>query len=230
MYLRIIILGLGLLIFYRIVSFLNKRIPISTETRHYFTVVLPIAELLSWLGLTVWCVRLLYESEMYAILIGLTGVLLLLLIPSWFLIRDMLYGILLVFQRKIELNTRIETNEISGKVVKIGYFTFEIRSGEGNIETVPYSKIRSGVISKSGENIHLEKQVLRFIIPAGNNLDDTLEHLKTTLLNSPWVAVAQQPIVKHVASENNTHIVDAYVYLLKKEYTEKIRSYVNAML
>jgi hypothetical protein len=158
---------------------------LSTELKHYITVVLPIAELLSWIGFIVWCIRMIYESGAYAVLIVLSVIILLLVIPSWFLIRDLIFGMLLVIQRKIELNTQIEIGHMMGKIVKIDYFTFDVKSKTGNIETIPYSKIRSKIISKSGENINLEKQLISFTIPARKNMDESLEQLKITLLNSP---------------------------------------------
>jgi len=226
MYIKIITLGIALLILYRIVSFLNKRLPISGETRHYLTVILPIAELLTWLGFAVWCIRIMYESEAYAMLITISIIIILMIIPSWFLIRDLIYGILLVIQRKIELNTRIEIGEISGKVVKVGYFTFEIKSKDGNIETIPYSKIQSQVITNSSENINLEKQLVSFTIPSTKNMDETVDRLKLILLNSPWVAASQQPIIKNARHENDSHIIEVFIYSLKKDYIEKIRDYV----
>ncbi len=227
MYIKIIILGIGLLFLFRVLSFLNKRITLSAELHHYLTIILPIAELLSWFGFAIWSIRIMYESEAYAILITVSVVILLLIIPSWFLIRDFIFGVFLVFQRKIELDTRIEIGKISGKIVKIGYFTFDIKSKDGNIDTIPYSKIRSEVITKSGENINLEKELVRFSFPATSNIDETLEQLKITLLNSPWVAASQQPIIKNVILENDKHIVEVYVYLLKKDYIEKIRDFVR---
>lgn len=227
MYTRIIILGIAILIVYRILSFLSKRIPLSTELQHYLNIILPVAELLSWFGFAVWCIRFLYESEAYAILITISVVLLLLIIPSWFLIRDFIFGVLLIFQRKIEINTRIEIGNISGKIVKIGYFTFDIKSKDGSIDTIPYSKIRSEVITKSSENINLEKELLHFSLPATGNIDHTLERLKVTLMNSPWVAASQQPIIKNILHENEKHVIEVYVYLLKKEYIEKIRDFVH---
>ena len=230
MYLKIIILGVGLLLLYRILSFLNKRLPLSTELKHYITVVLPIAELLSWIGFIAWCIRVMYESEAYAVLIVLSVIILLLVIPSWFLIRDLIFGMLLVIQRKIELNTQIEIGHMMGKIVKIDYFTFDVKSKTGNIETIPYSKIRSKIISKSGENINLEKQLIRFTIPVRKNMDESVGQLKVTLLNSPWVAASQQPIVKSVTCENDVYVVDVFVYLLKKDYVEKIRNYVKEVV
>lgn len=227
MYIKIITLGIAILIFYRILSFLNKRVPISTETRHYLTVVLPIAELLTWLGFVVWFIRLMYEAEAHVMLITIAVIILLLIIPSWFLIRDLIFGILLVFQRKVELNTRIEVGKISGKIIKVGYFTFDIKSQDGNIETIPYSKIQSEVITKTGENINLEKQLIRFTLPATKSIEETVEELKITLLSSPWVAASQEPIVKNIMHENDAHIIEVFVYLLKKDYVEKIKHYVE---
>lgn len=230
MYIKIIFLGIALFIFYRIISFLKKRLPISSDTQHYLTVVLPIAELITWLGFAVWCIRIMYESEAYAMLITISVIIVLMIIPSWFLIRDLIFGILLVIQRKIEINTRIEVGDVSGKIVKVGYFTFDIKSKDGDIDTIPYSKIQSQVIKKYSENINLEKQLVRFTIPATNNFDETVERLKLILLNSPWVAASQQPLIKNIIHENNEHIIEVFIYFLKKDYVEKIRDYVSVSL
>lgn len=230
MYIKIILLGIALLILYRIISFLKKRLPISAETRHYLTVILPIAELLTWLGYAVWCIRIMYESEAYAMLITISVIIVLMIIPSWFLIRDLILGILLVIQRKIELNTRIEIGDISGKIVKVGYFTFEIKSKDGDIDTIPYSKIQSQVIKKSSENINLEKQLVRFTLPATKNIDETVEQLKLILLNAPWVAASQEPLIKNIIHEDDQHIIEVFIYFLKKDYVEKIRDYVSVSL
>ena len=230
MYIKIILLGIALFIFYRIISFLKKRLPISSDTQHYITVVLPIAELITWLGFAVWCIRIMYESEAYAMLITISVIIVLMIIPSWFLIRDLILGILLVIQRKIEINTRIEVGDVSGKIVKVGYFTFDIKSKDGDIDTIPYSKIQSQVIKKSSENINLEKQLVRLTIPATKNIDETVERLKLILLNSPWVAASQQPLIKNILHENNEHIIEVFIYFLKKDYVEKIRDYVSVSL
>jgi len=227
MYFKILIFGAGILLLFRILSYLNKILPFTKKFKHYSGFLLPIFELASWLGYAIWCLRHIYEAEAYTTLIILGILIVLLFAPAWFLIRDFLHGMLLKIQRKIEIDTKIEIGDLKGVIVKTDYFTFDIKTGDGNIDTIPYNKIRSEIITKNAANIHLEKQLLSFKIPAKNNINKTIPELKNILVNAPWVAASQEPIIKVFSSKTENYKVEAIVYVLKKEHTEKIVDYVN---
>src|SRR5680860_316956 len=112
MYFTIVIFGIGVLLLFRILSFLNKIFPFSKEFKHYSGYLLPVVELASWLGFVIWCMRFIYEAEAYTTLIIFGILVLLLIIPAWFLVRDFLYGMLLKIQRKIEIDDKIEIGEL----------------------------------------------------------------------------------------------------------------------
>jgi len=130
-------------------------------------------------------------------------------------------------QRKIEIGTKIEIGSLMGVIVKTDYFTFDIKTQNGNINTIPYNKIRSEVISKNAANIHLEKQLISFNIPIKEDVKLFIPKLKTTLINAPWVAVSQEPIINSVVGEPGNYVIEVFVYTLKKEHTEKIVDYLH---
>lgn len=227
MYLKIIIYGTGILLLFRILSFLNKILPLSRKVKHFSGYLLPIIELASWLGFVIWFLRYIYEAEAFTTLIILGVVIVMLIAPVWFLLRDFLHGMFLKIQRKIEIGSRIEIGELKGVIVKTDYFTFDIKIKNGDIDTIPYNKIRSEIITKNAANIHLEKQLITFNIPGNQDVKKILPQLKTTLINAPWVAVSQEPIINNIRSEANISVVEVIVYILKKEYAEKITEYVK---
>jgi hypothetical protein len=227
MYIKIVIFATGILLLFRILSYLNKILPFSKEFKHYSGYVLPIVELASWLGFTIWCLRYIYEAEAYTTLIILGILIILLLAPAWFLVRDFLHGMLLKIQRKIEIDTKIEIGDLKGVIVKTDYFTFDIKTKNGNIDTIPYNKIRSEIITKNAANIHLEKNIISFNIPAKYDINKLVPQLKTTLINMPWVAASQEPIINNIKAEVENYVVEVIVYVLKKEYAEKIMEYVK---
>jgi len=227
MYIKILIAGIGLFASYRMLSFLNSVAPISKSTKNNLSIVFILVELASWLGFGLWAMRKMYEAEAYVTLIGLGVLLLVFIIPGWFIIGDFLVGILLRIQRKVELNVRFEVDNISGEIVKLGYFNFDIKSKSGSIDTIPYSKIRSKVISRSGDNTNLERELLHFTISSKEKPNEVTERLKVALLLSPWVASSQLPIVKTITSGNQGYEIDVYIYVLKKAYTERIQENIN---
>jgi len=211
-------------------SYLNKILPLSKKLKHYTSYLLPVIELVSWMGFVIWCLHFIYESEAFSILIILAVLLILLIAPAWFLLRDFLHGMFLKIQRKIEIDTKIEIGELSGVIVKTDYFTFDIKTKNGNIDTIPYSKIRSEIITKNAANVHLEKQFISFSIPAKEDINKVIPQLKTTLINAPWVAASQEPIINNIRIEAGNSVIEVIVYMLKREYTEKIVEWVKKNL
>jgi small-conductance mechanosensitive channel len=227
MYFKILIYGAGILLLFRILSYLNKILPFTKKFKHYSGFLLPIFELASWLGFAIWCLRHIYEVEAYTTLIILGILIVLLFAPAWFLVRDFLHGMLLKIQRKIEIDTKIEIGDLKGVIVKTDYFTFDIKTRDGNIDTIPYNKIRSEIITKNAANIHLEKNIISFNIPAKHDINKLVPQLKATLINVPWVAASQEPIINNIKVEVENYVVEVIVYVLKKEHLEKIMEYVK---
>jgi small-conductance mechanosensitive channel len=132
---------------------------------------------------------------------------------------------LLKIQRKIEIGNHIAVGDFNGVIFQTDYFTFDIKTGDGSIDTIPYNKIREKVITKNVANSELEKQVLLFRIASDLDVNKVIPQIKATLINAPWVAASQEPIVNYVAKENG-HAIEAVVYLLRNGHAEKVKEYV----
>lgn len=230
MYFGLIIVALGILILFRFLAFLNKRLPFSKDFKHYSGYVLPVVELVVWLGFLAWCMRIIYEAEAFMTLIVLGIVVLLFIVPGWFLVRDFLYGMMLKIQRKIEVGNKISIGDLNGLIIQTNYFTFDIKRDDGNIDTIPYNKIREKVISRNGANSQLEKQLLAFSISANIDANKIVPQLKSTLINAPWVAGSQEPIIHRVVEETGKTVIEVFVYIIRKEHADKIREYVSKNL
>ena len=227
MYITIIIYGFAILLFFRIMSYLNRILPFSKKVKHYTSMVLPAIELISWTGFLIWCMQHLYNLQDYITIIILGVFIVLLIVPAGFLIRDYLHGTLLQLQHKIKTDERIEIGELKGIITKTDHFTFDIKTDSGEIKTIPYNKIRSDIISKNAANINLEKQVISFDIPSNRSIGKIIPQLKTTLMNSPWMAASQEPVIKIISAESENYLVEAIVYVIKKEHAERIAEYVR---
>lgn len=213
--------------FFRILSYLKKILPFSKNVKHFTGFILPVVELISWLGFVLWCLHLIYEAEAYSTLIVFGIIIVLFFAPAWFFVRDFLHGLQLKVQRKIEIDSKIEIGDLKGVVLKADYFTFDIKTEDGNIHTVPYNKIRSEIISKNASNIHLQKHSISFKIQSNQDMGLIIQNLKLTLINAPWVPASNEPTINLVAAETGNYLVEIIVYILKKEHGEMIKKYVR---
>lgn len=112
-------------------------------------------------------------------------------------------------------------------ILKTDYFTFDVKTAEGDIDTIPYNKIRSKVISKISANKYLEKQLLSFRFPSAQDISKIIPELKKTLINAPWVVASHEPIISSVSEDCEKRRVEVFVYVMKTEHTDKIIEYVN---
>jgi small-conductance mechanosensitive channel len=202
-------------------------LPFSKRIKHYSGYILPVVELFAWLGFLIWCLHLIYESEAYLTLIVLGVIFVMLFAPAWFLVRDFFHGLLLKMQRKIEIDNQIEIGDLKGAVVKSDYFTFDIKTSDGKITTVPYNKIRSEIISKNAANNQLLQIAISFQIQSKQDVAHIIAGLKSSLINAPWAAASQEPIINLKNSEDGKHLLEAVIYILKKEHADSVVAYVN---
>ena len=230
MYIRIVLVGLGVFLLFRGLVFLNKVLPFPKRFKQFSAGILPAAELIVWLGFVIWFIRLFYKAYDYTALIVIGVLAVLLVVPVWFLIKDFLYGLILKLQRKLVVDTMIEIEEIKGVVLEAGHLSFDICTPDGKIDTIPYNKVVSKVISRHGTNINLDNQLISFRFKAGEDKNILLSKLKSTLINAPWVAASQESIIKDVRLLDDEYRVDVVVYFLKKEHAGRIKDYVVSMM
>lgn len=212
--------------FFRVLTTLIRILPFSLSTKLYTGYIMPVFEFVLWLGFIIWSIGILYETHSTTVLIVSGTLVILFIVPMWFLIRDFLYGVIMKVQRKIDLGNTIEIDGMKGVVIKAGHLSFDIRTRDGSIKTIPYNKVMSRIISKQGSNVNLDSQLISFKVDSTRDIDSTVAGIKATLVNAPWVAASQEPIIKDIRLESGEYIVDAVVYILKHDHAQKIKDYV----
>jgi hypothetical protein len=226
MYITILLAALGIFLLFRVLTFLNKSLPLSKRIKLYLGYLLPVAEFVFWLGFFIWAVRSLYAAYDVVALIIIITLLALLAAPAWFLLRDFIYGIIIKFQQKIETDSAIEIEDIKGIVIRTGLLGFDIKTSDGNINNIPYNKIIGKIITRHGSNIHLDSHLIHLCIKSSVNIKEFMPKLKTTLLNAPWVASSQEPIIKNIEQQNESYLIDVVVYTIDETHVERIRDYI----
>lgn len=227
---RIFITALILLIGFRIVYFLIQRIPLERRLRKNIRYIFPALELMTWLAFCVWVIGFIYETMDMIGLVS-TGIIFIIIAAAVFNIsRDFFLGIFLKMQNKIDEGTFIEIEEMKGVVKKAGHLRLDIINEQGDIDSIPYNRLRSKIISRPGSNPNLEKIELEFMIPADGKLNRLLSELKIHILCTPWVAVSQLPIIEHTETESGKIKIIIGVYALNKSYAENIKDLVETRL
>lgn len=222
----IIFTALSILFIFRLLNYMSRILPYSKNIRHHVGYILPVIELISWIGFMLWYFRYIFNPHNYTGLIIFGVVSALLIISMFFLLKDFLFGVFLKMQRKIDEGNIIELDSIKGVIIKAGHFSIDVKTKQGDIKTIPYNKFRSKIISKPGGNINLYKQSIVLEFPDTIDVTNIVPDLKKTLFNAPWVAPSEQPIINKIQKMKDGYKMEIVVYALKEEHTEKIRKYI----
>ena len=230
MIIKILSIIISVFVGFRILSFIISRIHYLDRFRHRINLLLPIVELLVWIGTIMWFVKLIYETDNYELLISLGVIFILFIVPAFSLMRDFISGIFLKAQSIIFLGALLEVNQIQGEVVKAGHFVVELKDPHGDIRTYPYNQIRSKVILRTSDNVHLVKLKLEFQLPENSSLNDTIKTIMYVIVNTPWCAPSKTPVVDNILINNGIANVVVGIYSPNKKYGEKIKKAVDLYL
>lgn len=223
---KIIFTAITILLSFRLIYLLQKAFPYSKRLKHHLGYIIPVLELFAWFGFVLWCINYIYETKNYLGLIVFGVILILISIPTFFLLRDFLFGVYLKIQRKIDVGQFIEFGEFNGQIEEAGHFNIDLKNVRGDIVTIPYSKIRTRIILKHSTNSNLLKQKLVLRFPESVNIQKLIPEIEKNMLNAPWSAVSQKPIIHEVKLEKEEYLIEVYVFTIKKEHSEFIRKFI----
>lgn len=82
------------------------------------------------------------------------------------LVRNILAGVLILFERPFHVGDMIEVGEHYGEVVNIGLRAVQIRTFEDSMVTFPNSLVQTGAVSNANAGQLNEMVVVRFLLPA----------------------------------------------------------------
>ncbi len=173
-------------LFYGLVRLVDL-ITMPENLRARIRMLLPGSIFVICLGYSLWALDELFGREPFypALVVGFLTIVLLLLV--WFVLRDLVAGMVFATKHPGVLGRRIEAEHVSGHVLKVGYTGLKVRTDSGQILSVPYTRIAGHVVAEQFREQSADQ--FRFTLQMGG--EDDVEVLreritKDTLL-SPWV-------------------------------------------
>ncbi|HAH56643.1 MAG: mechanosensitive ion channel [Lentimicrobium sp.] len=225
---RVFIVALLIFLFFRGASIFFRLAPIQRNVRLYGSNLLSVAELLSWMAWLIWSVSRLYNEYKISALLTIGVITVILVIPMWYLLRDFLYGIVLKLQGRVDKGTAIETGNLKGVVLKVGYLNFTMKTRDGNIADIPYSKVMLKVLQRQDTNVNLQLRQLSLDLPVEIEPEELRKKLLLVLKNAPWIAASTLPVIKSVVKHGNFVRAEVGIHVLTKSHLCKIKDYVLA--
>jgi len=230
MLLKMILTAVIIFIGFRLLNLITKWVGNKPTFQHHVSYLLPVLELFSWVTFLWWWIKCLIIAQLYNLLMLISILILIAAVPAFYLLRDFIFGIYLKIQRKITIGNHVVFSDLEGSIVKAGPFGIDLVDKYNDLKTIPYSKIRTKIITKQVSNSHLHKQIITFQLPATNATNQHLAQLLKCIINTPWQAASIVPTIENRTTHDDKVNLEIAVFVLKKDHAYKINDLVSRVL
>ncbi|WKN43111.1 mechanosensitive ion channel [Tunicatimonas pelagia] len=182
------------------------------------------------------------RSQLYPfVTVGLAFLLLIAL--SWFVLRDILAGIIFRLQHVPRINQSIrvipvdnlrraeETSEgnshATGRIIYLGITSLMLENEVGEQIKMPYSRVVNQSIAQYEASEYIKSYEFSLQLPKSKPKDKWVHALRQQILLLPWSSTKQSPVIQWRSENDQCYIFDILVYSLSTDYALQIESYLT---
>jgi len=228
----VLFFALGVLIIYLVFRFLNKytrSANISSRQQKFLQKNLPISELLIWIVFLAWSIDFfLFRNDVFAGALVIVFIFALFWISRYSL-KNLISGFMFRSSFGFYLNDYIKVNDLSGKIVYLGYLFLEIENKSGLHMQIPYSELEDKVRIKKASQDFASGYSFQMKIPIKVDFKDAKLKIEQAITNSPFSAINHWPNVEIIRQEDKIQVLQITVYALDKKFHAELENKVREM-
>lgn len=228
----IIIVALAILLTFRVLHWLLT--PLLRRQLFWLRIsyLLMGVELLVWTGWLFWVVRqLVLNPAVYAYFT--VGIAFLLMgLVTWFLLRDVVAGIIFKLQHNLKLNQSVRvggsdapTNR-SGRLLRLGITALVLESAGERVK-IPYTQLINEAVARSEVSDVVEPFDFTLQVPTTQSKSQWIDTLGRQVLQLPWASAKRMPLVQWQAEEEQFHTFRLRVYSLNARHALLVESHLR---
>lgn len=225
-----VILALALVVLLRGANYFLSLATGKKKLREYTLRIFPWLEVALWVSYVFWVIHYWFYGSPGYVLVWATIAIVFIVLVSWYVLRDIIAGVVLRSDNSLEPGLQIKTDTLAGTISNLGFLSIEISTPEGERITVPYSKFTGQSITKKAAKGQGRSQSFKINIPQHYGALNIEKRLKRKILELPWV-IAEGEIKINMKTLEENYITEISFYSIKDEMlnqTEEIMSkYVN---
>jgi hypothetical protein len=217
--------GVGLFFLFRLLVLLPEKLSLSRNRRSHIDRLLPAMEFFSWLIFVFWALFYVLEDKTYFPYLIYSLVIVLVLMFAWFILKDILAGMVYRFQNNHASGQKINLKGINGKIKNFGITHIHIDSS-GSIVKIPYSKLNGEIISESSDSAS-NQSTIRISVRKPASIDKTIARLRFLLLNYPWISPEAEPSIVCSSENEAEYIFDITANLRDESQGRRVEGYLK---
>jgi small-conductance mechanosensitive channel len=196
---------------------LSHLVTMSDGLRRRVQTFLPGTMLLVSLAYYFWALTELFGSQSFypVVVAGSLAIFLLLLV--WFVLRDLVAGVVFATKHPALQGRRIEAENVSGQVLKVGLTGLRVRTDGGQILSVPYTRIAGRVLAEQFREQSADQFRCAVPVTRGDDTEVLRERLTREILLSPWVN-PHLPLSVRIATKGTDRSAEVLFHSLNEHH------------
>lgn len=206
----------------RIIEMLIRYFAGKRQSLKFLIRFFPLFELVSVLIIIFNAIDYLFSESNYYKLIVMSLIISFIAFISWFLIKDLIAGIIFRTGNNFRSGSAIQIGETKGKMLKMRATHIIIETHNGKTVKIPYSRVANETISEHSEEWVRADSLLVIIIAKNMSWRETEMKLKNILLTTPWRLLGSKPLIKLRTDEGQFFEVEIQLKTRNSKYVDNL--------
>jgi hypothetical protein len=152
------------------------------------------------------------------------------LVPLGFFLRDFVPGMSYRTDKKFKPGVRVELNQKNAEIMRLGLTRIILKTEEGNVLIVPYSKIRSFSYRVAAVQDTTDHYCFQFDFIDLEAATDAVEKIRRLVVTSPWIPAGSEPGVRLIDKTDRGAAVEVRFHTLVQDHALMIEKQIKSLL
>ncbi|MEQ9440229.1 MAG: mechanosensitive ion channel [Cyclobacteriaceae bacterium] len=184
-------------------------------------------EFFAWIVWLFWVIHHWVADPVIYIYLTISLALILFGLLTWFLLRDMMAGIIFKLQHNLRFQQSIQVGETSGRLLRLGLTSLVLESASGEQRKIPYTRLINQTVTRYDASEVANSFDFQLQVPQTATKDVWLGRLKQQLLLLPWCSVKKPPTIYWQKEDADTFTFVVRAYTLNEQYAHRIENYLK---
>jgi small-conductance mechanosensitive channel len=181
-------------------------------------------EFIIWIAFIFWSLDYLMRSLFVYRYLVIALMLVLTAFVSWYLINDMISGIIFKVKHKLQPGAYIRTGKYAGEIRSLRLTDIHIRTDDGRMIRIPYSQLNQEVILELFHAGSSEEHQIQIRVSNTISKTEAEKQIFETILNSPWSILNEEPTIAFLREDENEYIFEVTFLLLNTKHLNFIET------
>lgn len=186
--------------------------------------LLPGISFVVWIVYAFWLAHVYFSgNEAYPFLV-LSFFILLAALLAWFVLRDVVAGLVFSIRSQFNLNHRISFGDISGKIIGMGITRLVVRTDSGDTASIPYSRLSSEIVCERVEDTASDYYRIQLKFGKTEPPDQLQASIIREVLCIPWASFGTAPIVRLKREDGSGFDFEVLFQSLNSQHAARVES------